>query len=125
VARPPSVPHDGTRAAAGILATVSPAGRTTVDLTYAAMTAPEGIQEAYAEALQRFPAYLGTHGMDPVGMLALREAVARRYTARGLPTDPDQILITLGAQPGLRLLLNVLAAPAARVPIEHPTCPNA
>lgn len=125
VALPPSVPSDGTKASRGILATMAPAELTTVDLTYAAMTAPEGIEEAYTEALQRFPAYMGTHGMDPVGMLALREAVARRYTARGLPTDPEQILITLGAQHGLRLLLNVLAAPAARVLIEHPTYPNA
>jgi len=125
VALPPNVPSDGTKASRGILATIGQPELTTVDLTYAAMTAPEGIQEAYSDALQRLPAYLGTHGMDPVGMLALREAVARRYTARGLPTDPDQILITLGAQHGLRLLLNVLAAPAARVLIEHPSYPNA
>ncbi|MBF6574231.1 MocR-like transcription factor YczR [Nocardia farcinica] len=125
VALPPAVPNDGSRAARGILATMVPAELTTVDLTYAAMTAPEEMHEAYATALQALPAYLGTHGMDPVGMRALRVALARRYTARGLPTDPDQILVTLGAQHGLRLLLNVLTAPAARVLIEHPTYPNA
>jgi DNA-binding transcriptional MocR family regulator len=94
-------------------------------MTYAAMAAPLEMQDAYSAALEGIPAYLGTHGMDPVGVLALREAIARRYTARGLPTEPDQILVTLGAQHGLRLLLNVLTAPAARVLIDHPTYPNA
>ncbi|MBF6211119.1 PLP-dependent aminotransferase family protein [Nocardia puris] len=125
VALPPAVPHDGERPARSILATMSQPELATVDLTYAAMAAPAEMQESYAAALQGLPTYLGTHGMDPVGVLALREAVARRYTARGLPTEPGQILITLGAQHGLRLLLNVLTAPAARVLIEHPTYPNA
>ncbi|MET8799310.1 PLP-dependent aminotransferase family protein [Nocardia sp. NPDC004568] len=125
VALPPAVAHDGTRAARGILATMSTGAAPAVDLTYAAMTAPPEMQEAYSVALQGIPSYLGTHGMDPVGILPLREALARRYTERGLPTGADQILVTLGAQHGLRLLLNVLAPTAGRVLIDHPTYPNA
>ncbi|MEV0295733.1 PLP-dependent aminotransferase family protein [Nocardia sp. NPDC050710] len=125
VALPPAVPHDGTKPARSILAMMSQPELTTIDMTYAAMAAPREMQEAYSTALEGIPAYLGTHGMDPVGVLALREALARRYTERGLPTEPDQILVTLGAQHGLRLLLNVLTAPAARVLIDHPTYPNA
>ncbi|MGV9822631.1 MocR-like transcription factor YczR [Nocardia xishanensis] len=125
VALPPAVPHDGTKPARSILALMAQPELTTIDMTYAAMAAPREMQDAYSDALQGLPAYLGTHGMDPVGVLALREAVARRYTERGLPTEPEQILVTLGAQHGLRLLLNVLTAPAARVLIEHPTYPNA
>lgn len=125
VALPPAVAHDGTRAARGILATMSTDAQPAVDLTYAAMTAPPEMAEAYSVALQGIPSYLSTHGMDPVGILPLREALARRYTERGLPTSSDQILVTLGAQHGLRLLLNVLASPAARVLIDHPTYPNA
>ena len=34
---------------------------------------------------------------------ALREALADRYTARGLPTDPDQIMVTIGAQHAIAL----------------------
>lgn len=125
VALPPAIAHDGTRAARGILATMSTDVQPAVDLTYAAMTAPPEMEEAYSIALQGIPSYLSTHGMDPVGILPLREALARRYTERGLPTSADQILVTLGAQHGLRLLLNVLASPAARVLIDHPTYPNA
>ncbi|MFX0579979.1 PLP-dependent aminotransferase family protein [Nocardia nepalensis] len=125
VALPRDVQHDGTKPARSILAMMAQPELPTIDMTYAAMAAPMEMQDAYSVALQGIPAYLGTHGMDPVGVLALREALARRYTERGLPTEPDQILVTLGAQHGLRLLLNVLTAPAARVLIDHPTYPNA
>ncbi|MEV4127435.1 PLP-dependent aminotransferase family protein [Nocardia sp. NPDC049707] len=125
VALPRDVQHDGSKPARSILAMMAQPELPTVDMTYAAMAAPLEMQEAYSVALQGIPAYLGTHGMDPIGVLALREAVARRYTERGLPTEPDHILVTLGAQHGLRLLLNVLTAPAARVLIDHPTYPNA
>ncbi|MFI9506782.1 PLP-dependent aminotransferase family protein [Nocardia sp. NPDC052566] len=125
VALPAALPNDGNRPARGIMATMPQSELPTIDMTYAAMAAPMEMQDAYSAALEGIPAYLGTHGMDPVGVLALREALARRYTERGLPTDPDQILVTLGAQHGLRLLLNVLTAPAARVLIDHPSYPNA
>ncbi|MBF6175445.1 PLP-dependent aminotransferase family protein [Nocardia blacklockiae] len=125
VALPAGIKHDGTKPARSILAMMSPGELPTIDLTYAAMSAPPEMSEAYSTALQGLPIYLGTHGMDPVGVLPLREAIARRYTERGLPTEPEQILVTLGAQHGLRLLLNVLTAPAERVLIDHPTYPNA
>ncbi|MGV9837273.1 MocR-like transcription factor YczR [Nocardia niigatensis] len=125
VALPPTVVHDGAKPARSILAMMAQPELPTIDMTYAAMAAPPQMTEAYSFALQGLPTYLGTHGMDPVGVLMLREALARRYTERGLPTEPDQILITLGAQHGLRLLLNVLTTPAERVLIEHPTYPNA
>ncbi|RDI63285.1 MocR-like transcription factor YczR [Nocardia pseudobrasiliensis] len=125
VALPASVKHDGNKPNRSILAMMSSDELPTIDMTYAAMSAPPEMTDAYASALQGLPLYLGTHGMDPVGVLSVREQVARRYTERGLPTDPDQILITLGAQHGLRLLLNVLTAPAERVLIDHPTYPNA
>ncbi|RJO76721.1 PLP-dependent aminotransferase family protein [Nocardia panacis] len=125
VALPPAVTHDGMKPTRGIMATMPHTEVPTVDMTYAAMAAPAEMEEAYSFALEGIPAYLGTHGMDPVGIVALREALARRYTERGLPTEPDQILVTLGAQHGLRLLLNVLASPAARVLIDHPSYPNA
>ncbi|NKY46746.1 MocR-like transcription factor YczR [Nocardia cerradoensis] len=125
VALPSDVAHDGTKPARSILAVMSPTAQPTIDLTYAAMSAPPQMTDAYSAALQGLPIYLGTHGMDPVGILPLREMLARRYTERGLPTEPDQILVTLGAQHGLRLLLNVLTAPAERVLIDHPTYPNA
>ncbi|MGH3442926.1 MAG: GntR family transcriptional regulator, partial [Nitriliruptorales bacterium] len=36
------------------------------------------------------------HGYLPLGVQLLREAVAERLTGRGLPTRPDQVLVTTG-----------------------------
>ena len=53
----------------------------------------------------------------------LRAAIAARYTARGVPTAPEQIVVTAGAQHALTLLLRVLAGPGDRVLTEHPSYP--
>jgi DNA-binding transcriptional MocR family regulator len=66
---------------------------------------------------------LDGHGLDPAGLPALREEVARHLTERQqLPTDPDQIVITAGAQEALWLLTRTL--PAARVVAGCPTYPG-
>lgn len=97
-----------------------------VDLTCAAMSAPvDAVRAAYARALDALPAHLGAHGLEPSGLPVLREAIARRYRERGLPTDPDQILVTTGAQQALVLVLTLLTAPGERVLIDHPTYTNA
>lgn len=98
----------------------------TVDLSYASMPAPAAeIESAYAAALRSVPAYLDSHGMEPIGVAPLREVIARRYRERGLPTDADQIMVTSGAQHALRLLLGVLTDAGDRVIVDHPTYPNA
>ncbi|MFC4604881.1 PLP-dependent aminotransferase family protein [Rhodococcus kronopolitis] len=97
-----------------------------VDLTCAAMSAavPQ-VQAAFASALEELPAHLAGHGMEPAGVEVLRRAIADRYCRRGLPTEPDQIMITSGAQQALVLLLGLLTAPGERVLIDHPTYTNA
>ncbi len=124
VALPRDVHYDGRPARSMLPMPVAPE-LSTVDMTYAAMAAPPQMHDAYSAALEGIRSYLDTHGMDPVGVLVLRAAIARRYTARGLPTEPSQILVTLGAQHGMRLLLNALVTPAASVLIDHPTYPHA
>lgn len=55
-----------------------------------------------------FPSF-PSHGLDPVGLPHLREAVARHLTRhQGLPSDPAQIVITNGAQEALWLLTRIL-----------------
>lgn len=97
-----------------------------VDLTCAAMSAavPQ-VQAAFTSALEELPAHLAGHGMEPAGIEVLRRAVADRYCRRGLPTEPEQIMITSGAQQALVLLLGLLTAPGERVLIDHPTYTNA
>ena len=97
-----------------------------LDLAHAAPAAPsEALRTAAAAALHDLDALLGRHGYDRVGLPVLRDAIARRYTVRGLPTTPDQVLVTAGAQHAITLALAELVAPGDRVLVEHPTYPNA
>lgn len=96
-----------------------------LDLTCAAPLPPlAALRAATAWAAERLPvvtqeAYL------PYGLAALREAVALRYRERGLPTDPDQILVTAGAQGAISLVGRLLIRTGDRVVLEGPTYPNA
>ncbi|WP_369140668.1 aminotransferase-like domain-containing protein [Modestobacter versicolor] len=51
----------------------------------------------------------------------LRTLVARRMTDRGLPTGPDDLLVTTGSQQALTLLATALLDPGAVVAVEEPT----
>lgn len=110
----------------GALMHVRPADRDApaIDMSYAALPAPAEMESAYSAALEALPMYLTSHGMEPIGIAVLREAIAARYRERGLPTDADQIMVTLGAQHALRLLLAAFVGPGDRVLIDHPTYPN-
>ncbi|MEV6007511.1 PLP-dependent aminotransferase family protein [Streptomyces sp. NPDC051976] len=79
-----------------------------------------GIGEAYARVLAEQPRkvlqYSTTEG-DP----ALRGAVAARLSGRGLPTEPDGLLVTGGSQQGLALIATALLEPGDVVLVENPT----
>ncbi|MER6400814.1 PLP-dependent aminotransferase family protein [Kitasatospora sp. NBC_01246] len=94
----------------------------TLDLGVAALPAPQPfLGAAAARAVEQLPAYAAGHGNYPTGVPVLREAVARRYTERGLPTTPDQILITIGAMGGLHLVRQALISRGDRVAVEAPS----
>lgn len=96
-----------------------------LDLSCATLTAPAGIGHAVQAATAALPAHLGEHGYTPLGVPELRTALAERYTARGLPTDPEQILVLGGALQVFGLVLRAFVGPGDRVLVEHPTYPNA
>lgn len=103
-------------------ATAPGAAPADLDLTSASMSAPPGmIEDALQHAARAFPALRHTMGYHPAGLPDLRQAVARRFAQRGLPTDPEQIMITSGALAAFDLLLRVLLAPGDRVLTELPT----
>ena len=98
----------------------------TIDLSFAAPPAPvEILHAAFAAALEQLPRHFERHGYDRNGTAELREAVAHWYQRRGLPTPPDHILITNGAQHALALLARTLLSPRDQVLIDHPTYPHA
>lgn len=69
------------------------------------------LAEGGAQALQ----YATTEGYHP-----LREFIAARYTANGLKTSPDQIIITSGSQQGLDLVGKLFINRGDKVVIETP-----
>lgn len=96
-----------------------------LDFGRAALAAPPELPEAAAEALEDLPRYLGEPGYHPSGLIELRHAVADRYAQRGLPTSPEQVMITSGVQHALDLALRLLVPVAQPVLVESPTYPNA
>ena len=78
-----------------------------------------GLGEAFAAALAdagRTLQYSTTEG-DP----ELRAAIASRLSARGLPTEPDELLVTSGSQQALTLAATVLIEPGDAVLVEEPS----
>lgn len=79
----------------------------------------DGIAAAFRDVLAEVPAralqYSTTEG-EP----ALRSALAARITAQGLPTAPDDLLVTTGSQQALSLLATALIEPGDTVLVESP-----
>lgn len=96
-----------------------------IDLVCAAASAPPGIAAAYAETAAELPAHLGGHGYYPAGHPELQAAIARTYADRGLPTAPEQVIVTAGALAATAVVGQALAGPRDRVLLESPTYPNA
>lgn len=95
-----------------------------IDLTCAATRAPAGVVEAYERGVARLPTHLAGAGYLTLGIPELREVIAERYSERGLPTRPDDILVTSGAVAGMGIVLRALLGHGDRVVVESPTYPN-
>lgn len=117
---PPGRGHRGDH----LLAPVD-AGDGVIDLTCAAAAPAPGVLAAFGRAAEALPAHMAGTGYFPSGLPALREAVARDYVARGLPTTPDQVVVVPGALAGVAVTARALLGPGDRVVVESPTYPNA
>ncbi|MEV4637209.1 PLP-dependent aminotransferase family protein [Actinoplanes sp. NPDC049548] len=96
-----------------------------IDMGVAASAAPVELVPAARAAADDLPRFLGSAGYHPTGLTELREAVAATYTARGVATSAEQILITSGTQQALDLVLRLSVPAGAPVLVESPTYPNA
>lgn len=66
---------------------------------------------------------LADTGYQPRGLRTLREGIADSYSAVGLPTTAEQILVTNGAHPAVLLATQLYVRPDACVVVENPTWP--
>ncbi len=94
-------------------------------LTFAAAPAPTEVATAFAAAGERIEPLLAGPGYLPEGLPELRARIADRYAARGLPTRPDQIVVTSGALAALNVVLRTVLGAGDRVVSESPTYPGA
>ncbi|HWD69931.1 MAG TPA: PLP-dependent aminotransferase family protein [Solirubrobacteraceae bacterium] len=94
-----------------------------LDLTIASLPAPARILELAHVAIAKLPAWLDHHGYSPLGLAPLREAIAARYTSRGLPTTPDQVLVTAGALQAIDLTIRALLPRGRNALVELPSYP--
>jgi DNA-binding transcriptional MocR family regulator len=92
-----------------------------VNLAHAALSAPAAVHEAFIEATHQMTPYLRDIGIELTGVAPLREAIAQTYCARGLPTEPDEVMITTGALHAICLILAAYIQPGDRVLVEQPT----
>ncbi|MEU6201841.1 PLP-dependent aminotransferase family protein [Streptomyces sp. NPDC047061] len=79
----------------------------------------DGIAAAFRAVLEEAPEralqYSTTEG-EP----ALRQRLAERISARGLPTEADDLLVTTGSQQALSLLASALIDPGDTILVESP-----
>jgi DNA-binding transcriptional MocR family regulator len=94
-------------------------------MTFAAPAAPAGLARAFEAATARLPGLLSTTGYLPDGLPALRELLAARYEERGLPTSPEQIVVTSGAQGAISLIARTFIERGDRVLVESVSYPHA
>ncbi|RKS05648.1 DNA-binding transcriptional MocR family regulator [Nocardiopsis sp. Huas11] len=98
----------------------------TLMLTCAAPDAPPPeLHSAYREAAVRLDVLANDIGYHPTGLIELRTVIAERFTERGLPTAPDEVLVTNGAQQALDLLVRCHVSAGDTVLVERPTYPGA
>lgn len=86
---------------------------------------PPELVEAYEKTLPQLAATVGDIGYYPMGHPTLRRAIADRFARRGVPTAPNQVMVTTGGQQALSLLARALVRPGDRVLVEAPTYPGA
>jgi DNA-binding transcriptional MocR family regulator len=96
-----------------------------LDFSKAMLPAHPAVLEAAQRAVAVLPSFLDESGFDPFGLRIARQAVADHYAARGLPTDPDEVMITIGAQHAIGLLARTLLSRGDRAIIESPSYPHA
>jgi DNA-binding transcriptional MocR family regulator len=75
----------------------------------------------YANAIARRHASWNLIDDLPPGNAELIRQIARRYAESGVPVDPGEIVITLGATEAINLSLQAVAKPGDTVVVESPT----
>lgn len=115
----------GSRATLPPRGTGGPGGGDPIDFARAVPPPVDGLAAILDAVAGRMGEALRGPGFDLLGNLLLRDAIARRYTERGLATTPEQIMVTMGAQHAISLAAHTLLARGDVALVETPTYPHA
>ncbi len=96
-----------------------------VNLAMATLPATRLLPDATQWATEEITAHYSTPGYHLIGLPELRRAIAERYSDRGLPTEPEQVLVTTGAQSAIALVSRSLLTRGDRAYAESPSYPHA
>jgi DNA-binding transcriptional MocR family regulator len=128
------VPHRTTPAAVhranGFFSGLLQASVVEADLSIAAVAGAPQVADALTHPADVVDARvlretITSTGYFPHGLPWLREAIASHLTHRfGLPSTPDQVMITTGGQQALDLLVRGEVLPGQPVAVEDPTFPG-
>lgn len=106
--------------------TVATGDQPLLDLRFATTAAPHDVAEVFQQMVgDRLPQAMGGDGPPPGGSLELRAALAARLTREGVPTEPGQLTLTVGAAAGLNAALAGLDLGPGVAITESPTYPAA
>ena len=105
----------------GRLFSFSEAAPGLIDLSTGALPASEVVRRVRLEDHVDLDEYFDTDGYFPAGLPILRAAIAERLTRDGVPTVPQQIVVTNGAQHASYLASQLLVSAGDTVLVEEPT----
>lgn len=81
---------------------------------------PEIADVVQRVAREDLPALMTRSGYHPRGLPELRAVLADHHTRQGLPTDPEQIVVTTGAHQALALVAELYLRPGTTAVVESP-----
>jgi DNA-binding transcriptional MocR family regulator len=97
-----------------------------IELTAAAPLATAVVAEEVARlSAEGLTGRVAGVGYLPAGLPELRERIAELHSAQGLPTRPDEVLVTTGAQQAIGLAIDLLGEAGQAVLVEEATYPGA
>lgn len=101
-------------------------GGDVIELTAAAPPATAVVAEEVARlARDGLAGLVSGVGYVPAGLPDLRERIAELHAAQGLPTRPDEVLVTTGAQQAIGLVTSLFGESGQAALVEEATYPGA
>ncbi len=122
-----AVPRDGSASAPGwpispVYRSLIAANDDLISLACAILPAHPRVADAFAAVLADEADKLFAHtGYLPAGLPVLREGIAAMLTTDGIPTTPDQVVVTTGAQQAVNLAATLFVRPGDDVVVESPS----